>query len=51
MPPTSTPPVPEPVEFSIEEAMRTSWDEESGDYLRLDPPSTLPAEPPSADQA
>jgi hypothetical protein len=51
MPPTSTPPVPEPVEFSVEDAMLNGWVEDSGDYLRLDPRPAPPAEPPSHDQS
>ena len=42
MPPT------EPAEFSIEDAMLNTWEEDSGDYLRLDP-ETVPAEPPPAE--
>jgi hypothetical protein len=37
---------PEPVEFSVEDAILNTWVEESGDYLRLDPadPPPEPAE-------
>ena len=46
MPVTHTPPVPEPVEFSIEDAM-VNWQEEpGGEYLRLDPPDLPPVDPP-----
>ena len=33
-----TPPVDEPAEFSIEDALNTTWEEDGGDYLRLDSP-------------
>jgi hypothetical protein len=38
-------PIPEPAEFPLEEALQHAWEEDSGDYLRLDG-LTIPPEPP-----
>ena len=46
MPVSRTPPVPEPVEFSVEDALLNTWEDEDGDYLRLDPIQLPPTEPP-----
>ena len=51
MPRSSPPLLPEPVEFSVEEAMLDAWEEDSGVYLRLDARTTIPAEPPSQDES
>ena len=45
------PAAPDPVEFSVEDAILNNWVEETGDYLRLDSPDVVPAEPPPADQS
>lgn len=47
MPPSPTTPVPEPVEFSIEDALLNTWEDEGGDYLRLDTSQRPAIEPPS----
>ncbi len=46
MPATRTPPVPEPVEFSIEDVLLNTWEDDGGDYLRLDIIGRPPVEPP-----
>ena len=43
------PPTTEPAEFSIDDAILNTWEEEPGEYLRLDPPDGPPAEPPPID--
>jgi hypothetical protein len=50
MPPSHTPPAPEPVEFSFEDAMVAMWPEEPGDYLRLDAPDPWPFDAPPDEQ-
>ena len=37
---------PEPVEFSIEDAILNTWVEESGEYLQLETSDQQPPEPP-----
>jgi hypothetical protein len=51
MPPSRTI-TPDPVEFSVDDAIVNTWSEESGDYLRLEPPPELvPADPPPPDHS
>jgi hypothetical protein len=42
-------PTTDPVEFSIDDAILNAWEEEPGEYLRLDPPDSEPDEPPPPD--
>jgi hypothetical protein len=54
MPPsssTTTTSVPEPVEFSVEDAMLETWVEDTSVYLRLDPPELTPLDTPLPDQS
>lgn len=50
MPPMRTMPVPEPVEFSVEDVMLNTWIEDQGDYLQLDADSRT-SDPASSDEA
>ena len=50
MPATRPAPVPEPVEFSVEDALLNTWEDEGGVYLRLDPPQRPPVEPPPSSE-
>ncbi len=47
----SAPSVPDPVEFSVEDAMRNTWVEDTSVYLRLDADEVVPLEAPPPDQA
>lgn len=49
MPSSRLAPVPEPIELSLEDAMRNLWEEEPGDYLRLDA-RTLPLDEPPLEE-
>jgi hypothetical protein len=57
--PSRTPPMIDPVELSLEDAVLDTWLEDTGEYLRIDtpelPPAPLadvpPAPPPSATRA
>ena len=52
MPSRSTPPMPAPVELSLEDVMLETWLEDTGEYLRLDAPKRsprVPADAPPAD--
>ena len=45
--PDNTTPTPDPVEFSVEDAMLNTWVEDTGDYLQIDAPALAPpVEPP-----
>jgi hypothetical protein len=53
MPSRSTPPIPEPVELSLEDLVLDTWLEDTGEYLRIDGPELTPRTPvdaPSADR-
>jgi len=50
MPASRTETVPEPVEFSVEDALLNTWEDEGGEYLRLDPTQRPPAEPPPSSE-
>jgi hypothetical protein len=43
--PPRTPPIPEPVELSLEDLVLDTWLEDTGEYLQIDAPEIAPLAP------